>query len=396
MKARRGVVHKINVHKMNMAQNRVRSATWGLLAGNSAVLLACSLLAGCTGYQPLEFRLNTEGRDPSRIGPAQRKAVVGVLEQLFGTPDEPKIPAGVALDQSLLSTAAGAYGSDADDSQWGLYRKYCVACHGISGDGAGPTAAVQSPSPRDFRQGIYKFTSTAAAAKPVREDLERTVRLGIPGTAMLSFAELSAGHLDALVEYVKYLSIRGETELALLAAVIDREENLPEREVIIHQWVLPAASSWTAAPDMVIVPPAAPPIDSPEQFAASIAKGRALFVTKDAQCVTCHGADGKGDGERSELYDDWNQCKKGVTPEQTAERVRLFWLPIQELPARNLTEGVFHGGNRPIDLYWRVYAGIKGTPMPAAGPASGGRGAISPDEIWHVVNYVRSLSNNRR
>ena len=262
-------------------------------------------------------------------------------------------------------------------------------------DDAGPTAAVQCPYPRDFRQGVYKYTSTTVGAKPVWEDLERSLRRGIPGTAMLSFDELPAGHIDALVEYVKYLSIRGETELALLGAAIDAEEDVPDCETMIRQWVLPAASSWTAAKSMAIVPPAAPPVDTPEQLAASVAKGHALFVTKDAQCVKCHGADGKGDGEQSELYDDWNKCKKGVTPEQTAELARLYWLPIQELPARNLTEGVFHGGSRPVDLYWRVSAGIKGTPMPAACAVSGDHSALSPDDIWHVVNYIRSLHSSR-
>ena len=69
-----------------------------------------------------------------------------------------------------------------------------------------------------------------------------------------------------------------------------------------------------------------------------------------------------------------------------------FQLPLQSLPARNLTEGVFHGGDRPIDLYRRISVGIKGTPMPAAGPAPGRKGELSPEDIWHVVNYVRSLS----
>jgi hypothetical protein len=42
-------------------------------------------------------------------------------------------------------------------------------------------------------------------------------------------------------------------------------------------------------------------------------------------------------------------------------------------------------------LYYRIHAGIKGTPMPAAGPSLGVKGVLTPEEIWHVVNYIRSL-----
>ena len=41
--------------------------------------------------------------------------------------------------------------------QRGLYRQHCVHCHGITGDGAGPTAQFLMPYPRDFRTGEFKF-----------------------------------------------------------------------------------------------------------------------------------------------------------------------------------------------------------------------------------------------
>jgi len=56
------------------------------------------------------------------------------------------------------------------------------------------------------------------------------------------------------------------------------------------------------------------------------------------------------------------------------------------LQPRNLTLGQYRGGRRPVDIFRRVYAGIKGTPMPAFG-----RTALKDDEIWDVVNYVMSL-----
>ena len=45
-------------------------------------------------------------------------------------------------------------------------------------------------------------------------------------------------------------------------------------------------------------------------------------------------------------------------------------LPPRNAIPRNLREGSYRGGRRPIDIFWRVSAGIAGTPMPAGGPAT--------------------------
>ena len=60
-------------------------------------------------------------------------------------------------------------------------------------------------------------------------------------------------------------------------------------------------------------------------------------------------------------------------------------LTPRTIPPRNLRHGIYRGGRRPLDLYYRIHAGINGAPMPAA------KGTISPEDIWHIVNYVRSL-----
>ena len=175
--------------------------------------------AGCARPGPPQFRLNTAGLDPDRISQQQREAMLGPLAALFGTPDEPQAPEGTPLRRELLQRAAGPVGSDEEGRTNGLYRKHCVVYHGLSGEGAGPNAAVLYPYPRDFRKGVFKYTSTPSGEKPLREDLERTVRCGLPGTARPSFDGLSDQEIDALVEYVQYLSLRGETELELLQMV---------------------------------------------------------------------------------------------------------------------------------------------------------------------------------
>src|SRR5262249_22704534 len=95
---------------------------------------------------------------------------------------------------------------------YGLYRRHCLHCHGVSGAGDGPTAPFLYPTPRDYRPGKFKFTSTPNGAPPHRDDLIRTVQNGLHGTSMPAFeALLSADEIKQVVDYVIFLSIRGST-----------------------------------------------------------------------------------------------------------------------------------------------------------------------------------------
>jgi len=365
--------------------------------------LVLALCAGCRKAPGPQFPLNTQGRDLVELIPddAERErrleAVRQTLSQLFGTPDAPRAPSGAGLDLQLLRAAAGPVGGEADGTQRGLLRRHCVGCHGIAGDGTGPAAGSLDPYPRDYRLGVFKYTSTSDGAKPCRDDLERTLLRGIAGTAMPSFAQLRQREIAALLEYVKYLSIRGQAELALLELVVDASEPLPLNvQMVLDDAVLPAAELWEAPErlGLIVQPPPRPAVDTPEALAASIARGRQMFLRDAGQCVRCHGLEGDGAGQERELYDDWNKPKRGATPEETARLAARFALPIQRTRPRNFREGVFRGGNGPRDLYWRICVGIKGTPMPAAGPSRASSGAFTPEEIWPLVDYVRSLAGS--
>ena len=125
---------------------------------------------GCNRVEPPRYRLNLEGLDLAgektaeerETEQANEQKIVNLLTAAFGTPDEPYVFPETGLDLKKLQLAAGASYSDQKGYQRGLYRKNCAHCHGVTGDGAGPTALFLNPYPRDYRQGKFKFTSTNA------------------------------------------------------------------------------------------------------------------------------------------------------------------------------------------------------------------------------------------
>jgi mono/diheme cytochrome c family protein len=392
-----------------------RRATFGLLA---AVALALS--GGCsTQVDPPQFRMNVqdildamESHDPrdfrlvggedqedkeTKEENKKKLALLGTLTYAaFGEPNKPYLFPEVSwnaeekkgLDLKKIKMAAGPSGGNSDERQLGLFRQHCAHCHGVTGDGAGPTAAFLNPHPRDYRQGIFKFKSTEFRAKPTTADLKRTLLDGIPGTAMPSFALLPNDQVEALVEYVKYLSIRGETERNMAFGLLIQDEEIePTRAGILDDYLQPIVDSWAAAEEAIVRPSERPATDTPEDLAASVEEGRKLFFNKDAQCTKCHGPTGLGDGNdgmAEKLFDDWNKNKK-------EDDLARWLLPKQELRPRNLRMGIYRGGRRPLDIYRRIHAGIPGGPMPGAGPQPGKKETFTPEQIWHLVDYVRSL-----
>ena len=106
-----------------------------------------------------------------------------------------------------------------------VYQLRCMQCHGVSGDGRGTAAAAMYPPPRDYRKGVFKFTSTPYGIRPLRSDLVRTIRNGVRGTSMPDFKLLPQSEIEAVVDYVLFLSRRGELE-EQLAALADAEGDL--------------------------------------------------------------------------------------------------------------------------------------------------------------------------
>jgi mono/diheme cytochrome c family protein len=358
-------------------------------------IVAMLAIAGCSGQQSepriiphkslvrlADARLRSDANVPPRIV----KQIHESLESYFGTPSEPRMfePATDAT-----SATSGTEEAIEQPSQEGakptppkrvaqkspeqlkrglaVFTKRCAACHGAMGDGAGPVAAYLRPRPRDYRLGIFKFTSTPYGSKPRRADLIRTILRGAKGTSMPAFPFLEEEDLQAVVDYVVMLSQRGEVEQLLLAEgesfdpEIADEMYAPEDIAAI---VTQVAENWREAEHKQVIPLTSQPPYSEE----SIAAGRDIYMKNE--CFKCHGTDGRGQTPEPVGKDAWTG--EGIYP-------------------ADLSSGMLHGGRRPIDLYRRIYSGINGTPMPSFME----KFKDDPDAIWHLVHFIISISEGR-
>ncbi|MEY4179890.1 MAG: hypothetical protein RLY70_3464, partial [Planctomycetota bacterium] len=104
-----------------------------------------------------------------------------------------------------------------------------------------------------------------------------------------------------------------------------------------------------------------------------------------------HGDSALGDGQIGD-YDDWTKELDPTKPESLPDYLALGALEPRNIRPRNLRLGIYRGGRRPIDLYWRIANGIDGTPMPAVPMKTpDNEKGLTPDDIWSIVDYVRSL-----
>jgi mono/diheme cytochrome c family protein len=312
---------------------------------------------------------------PGKLNAAVRQSLEKSLQDHFGTPRRPLVvakdtddkPKGLEdfddlkkrhkLDDATLAAGAAAY------------RLHCLHCHGLTGNGRGPTAPWVNPHPRDYRQGIFKFTSTKGGndRKPSRQDLLRTLREGIEGTSMPSFALQPERDLEALASYVVHLSLRGDVEFNVIQRALSQdglEASEVEDKVNETLWIL--AGRW-----MVATEPAdwIKPDESAVRFpprledAKAVQHGYEMFrSTSDAGCIACHKDYGR---QGAYFFDDWGTIGR---------------------PA-DLTLGVYRGGRRPIDFFYRIHSGVGGSNMPAF------NSLLSTKDIWDMVSFLQVLPN---
>ncbi|MFQ5680184.1 MAG: c-type cytochrome [Gemmatimonadota bacterium] len=211
-----------------------------------------------------------------------------------------------------------------------IYEARCWFCHGEDGDGNGPVASYLWPRPRDFTAGSYKLRTTESGELPTDEDLYRTVTRGIPGTAMPEWGSvLTPEQRWQVIAYIKSF-----------AADLFEDEALNPYDYLVRI--------------------GEPPEGSEDSL---VAQGSRVF--EEADCWECHGAVGRGDGERApELTDDWE---------------------FPTLPADLHLGWRFKGGSTVREIYLRLSSGLDGTPMPSYSET------LSEEERWRLAFYVASL-----
>lgn len=215
-----------------------------------------------------------------------------------------------------------------------VYQRRCLGCHGANGDGNGLAATFLKVRPRNFQYALFKFRVTPSGSLPTDGDLMRTLNRGIRGTAMPSFHMLQNKDRLAVIQYIKYELSKDRSDPDSPYAYFAEEE--PEQPFYLGY----------------------PPAPSTEL----VVQGKAIW--QDAKCWECHGNEGKGDGDKAELEDD-------------------FGYPI---PPANLTKGLFKSGAGVKDIYRTITTGINGTPMPSYADS------LPDEDRWALSYYVLSLS----
>lgn len=185
-----------------------------------------------------------------------------------------------------------------------LYNKYCSQCHGEKGDGQGIATPYLNPQPRDFTEGKYKVRSTPTGALPTDEDIKRSIRQGLPYSAMPAFPIFSETQLTSLTQYLKTFS-----------------DSFQDPDAYVEPFPIPEPPKYTEE---------------------SVEKGKAAYVENG--CVRCHGPVGRGDGTSApEQKDDWGHYIK------VADLTKPW---------------AFRGGGTRKDIYRTMSGGFFGTPMP--------------------------------
>jgi mono/diheme cytochrome c family protein len=175
---------------------------------------------------------------------------------------------------------------------------------------------------------------------------------------MPSFALLPEKELDAIINYIIHLSMRGEVEFGIMKDLGASPDDDTPMEEAVSTKLSAVAKNWVDAQSegKQIKPGPYPGLSN-----ESVASGFKLFTDKSsaAGCVSCHGDFGR---KNNYMFDPWGTIVRPI----------------------DLTSGVYRGGRRPVDLYYRIHSGIdKGMP--------GFNSSLNPQQTWDIVNFLQVL-----
>ncbi|GEM_PF-380469 len=268
-------------------------------------------------------------------------------------------------DTSRLETIGkrpGLHASMVEDGRK-AYEAYCIGCHGTQGDGNGPAAGFLHPRPRNFKVASFKFSSTRAGRLPTEEDLKRTIRKGLKGSAMPDWPLLPEQTVDALVAYIKTFSTKWHERQPASAiprvddpfrSVVDKSDAIRRGELMYHGF----ANCWSCHPGYV-----------PET------RLNEYLVTMEV-------------GRRESFRPGLNQSERTVSTEG-----EVAYPP-------DFKRAFLRAGTTVDDLYRSIAAGITGTAMPTWVDtmdikAAHGGVLVQPADLWAIAYYVQSLVQQR-
>lgn len=133
--------------------------------------------------------------------------IIGKIKELIQTINQKAPPVEISnLTKSISILVINRTNFKAFPKQWpnlnagkSLFQNNCVACHGATGNGNGELAKDLNPKPTNFLNDSLAQNLTPFQAY-------NNIRLGVPGTGMLAFSDLSEEEVWDLAFYVKSLN----------------------------------------------------------------------------------------------------------------------------------------------------------------------------------------------
>ena len=250
-----------------------------------------------------------------------------------------------------------------------IYQLRCATCHGEQGAGDGPAAEFLYPRPRDFTGGLWKYKTSPGDLPPRDTDLFNSIKSGLVGTSMPAWSAMFTDQqIGGLVTYIKQFDTS-----AIWAPLDANDEDFDE-------------DGHYLKPDALVITEQEPTEGQIAYTAESVALGNDIY---EENCRKCHGTEGRGNITSGEfLEDDWGYrtWARDLSKPWT-------WRTTQVSSGSNQTAlNDEHRDETIRNIYTRVAIGIRGTPMPAhRAVEEGEEDAITPDNRWHVANYVYSL-----
>lgn len=231
-------------------------------------------------------------------------------------------PTVEGFEVAVAAADGGAQVTESTDQQgYALYVSQCARCHGVEGDGNG-----------------------AGRDSPTFATLPRDLTAGL--YRFVSTQNGIASDNDLRHVIINGLPVGGMPGFAALSDA--QVDSLVAYLDFI--WVDRPA----AGPTVNITP-------QPAFTSAMRSQGRELYANN---CSACHGETGAGDGAAAAFIEDY---------------------PGHPLPPANLAAGEVKAGAEPVQLYYRIAAGIPN----GSAPLMPAYGYLTPEEIWAIVAYLR-------